>query len=252
MKEKDAFFYSKNTIRELSLKDLDKTANYLEPITAFARVTYESLYVIDYHTKSFEYVSDNPLFLCGNTAAEVKTMGYDFYFKHVPEEDLQLLLKINTVGFDKLEEIPLEDRKNYTISYDFHLISESKKRILIHQKLTPIFLTEEGKIWKALCQVSLSTKQQAGNITVLKENSNERLEFDLEANCWKTQEEEQLTEREREILQYSIRGFSINEISELIFISPDTVKFHRRKLFEKLEVANISQAIAHVIDRKLL
>lgn len=252
MKNKRSFFSSRNTIMDLTTLDIQQTDDYLKTIEAFARTTYESMYVIDYQKKTFEYVSDNPLFLCGRSAQEVKAMGYDFYFEHVPEEDLQLLLMINTVGFDFFETIPLEDRRNYTISYDFHLIPEKDKRFLIHQKLTPIFLTEKGKIWKALCVVSLSSRQSSGNIRIRKKNSTSTFQYDLEGKYWKNIEKERLSERESEILRYSIRGFSIQEIAELLFISPDTVKFHRRKLFEKLQVSNISEAIAYVTDNKLL
>lgn len=78
----------------------------MSSIEAIARTTNKSLYIIDYELKSFEYVSNNPLFLCGNTAKEVLEMGYEFYIKYVPEDDLKLLLKINTIGFDFFEEIP--------------------------------------------------------------------------------------------------------------------------------------------------
>ncbi|WP_100430828.1 LuxR C-terminal-related transcriptional regulator [Flavobacterium sp. 1] len=43
--------------------------------------------------------------------------------------------------------------------------------------------------------------------------------------------------------EVSTRAFTIREIAKEIFVSPDAVKFHRRKLFEKLEVNNISEAI---------
>ena len=55
--------------------------HYLEAIKAFARLSYESIYVIDYKDMSFEYVSDNPLFLSGYSAAEVLQLGYEFYFR---------------------------------------------------------------------------------------------------------------------------------------------------------------------------
>ena len=98
-----AFFTHKNTVRKLTANDTQQTANYLETIQAFSRVTYDSIYVIDYEKQGFEYVSDNPLFLSGYTSSEVQEMGYEFYAKTVPEEDLNLLLKINTIGFDFLD-----------------------------------------------------------------------------------------------------------------------------------------------------
>ncbi|MEM1338181.1 MAG: LuxR C-terminal-related transcriptional regulator [Bacteroidota bacterium] len=251
MKNSNAFFTVKNTVQALTTFDNAQTSNYLEVIEAFARTTYRSIYVIDYHKKGFEYVSENPLFLCGLSAKEVQEMGYDFYFKYVPKEDLQLLLKINTIGFDFYEGLPLEERKKHTISYDFHLKNEEGKVVLINQKLTPLFLTEKGKIWKAICIVSLSSQQSSGNITIYK-NGEESYEYNSRDDCWRTHQKIELSEREKEIVQYSIRGYSINEIAHNIFVSPDTVKFHRRKLFEKLDVANISEAISYVTVNKLI
>lgn len=248
----DDFFSNRNTVNNVSNDDRKQTENYIEPIEAFARTTYKSIYVIDYEKKGFEYVSDNPLFLCGHTSSEVKEMGYAFYFKYVIEPDLNLLLKINTIGFDFYEKIPINERKNHTISYDYHLKTQEGKKILINQKLTPLFLTSEGKIWKAICIISLSAEETAGNIKVYKKGDNKLFSYDLDGEFWKESEVIKLTSREREILQYSTRGYTISEVAEAIFVSPDTVKFHRKKLFEKLDVANISEAIVYATNNKLI
>lgn len=252
MTNENSFFSYKNSVSRLTDADAAQLSNYIEAIIAFARTTNKSIYVIDYEKKGFEYVSDNPLFLCGHSAEDVLEMGYDFYFKHVPSEDLKLLLKINDIGFDFYEQIPVPDRKEYTISYDFLLKNGEGKPILINQKLTPIFLTETGKIWKALCIVSLSTKQKSGNITIRRNGSNETFKYDLKDSFWKTITKVELSNREKEVIQYSIRGYAINEIAEKLFISPDTVKFHRKKLFEKLDVTNISEAISYATVNKLI
>lgn len=253
MKKKvDDFFFLKNSINNLTEKDFKNNFNYLASIEAFARTTYKSIIVIDYQKRGFEYVSENPLFLCGNSSEEVKNMGYAYYFKNVIEEDLDLLFKINTVGFDFYEKIPLEDRLSYTISYDYHIINQESKRVLVNQKLTPMFLTQEGKIWKAICIKSLSSKENSGNIRIYKDNENKMFCYNLDGNYWETREKLQLSSREREILIYSARGFTINEIADAIFVSPDTVKFHRKKIFEKLEVANITEAISFATNNKLI
>lgn len=246
------FFSSRNTINNLSNNDKGQTQFYLEAIKAFARTTYKSIYVIDYEKKGFEYVSENPLFLCGHTAEEVKQLGYGFYFKYVIEEDIDLLLKINTIGFDFYENIPVQERIYHTISYDFHLKNPDGKVILINQKLTPVYLTATGKIWKAICVISLSSEKQSGNIKIYKKGDNRIFKYDLKGNFWKILDKITLTNREKEIIQYSIRGYTINEIAETIFVSPDTVKFHRRKLFNKLGVANISEAIAYTTNNNIV
>jgi DNA-binding CsgD family transcriptional regulator len=254
MKELDlnSFFDSRNTISGLTDQERSQKSDYLEPIKAFARATYTSIYVIDYLKQGFEFVSENPLFLCGNTAEQVLEMGYTFYFNHVPKLDLDLLLKINSVGFDFYEKIPLDERIFHTISYDFHLKNQEGKLILINQKLTPMFLTDSGKIWKAICIISLSSERKSGNIRIYKNGENKEYRYNLDHNFWETSQKTTLSKREIEVLQLSTRGYTINEIADAIFVSPDTVKFHRRKLFEKLEVTNISEAIVYATNNKLI
>ncbi|WP_272149803.1 helix-turn-helix transcriptional regulator [Tenacibaculum aiptasiae] len=246
------FFSFVNKVDFVSEEDQKQAINYLESIDAFARTTYKSLYVIDYEKKGFDYVSDNPLLLCGNTAEEVKKMGYAFYFKHVIESDLELLLKINTIGFEFYERVPMEERKNYTISYDFHLVNKKGEKTLINHKMTPLFMTSEGKLWKAIAIVSLSSENKSGNIKVTNKKDNKVYHYDLKGDFWKETESTKLTNREKEILKHSTRGYTINEIAEAIYVSPDTVKFHRKKLFEKLGVANISEAITYTTNNKLI
>lgn len=252
MPDVNDFFSLINRVDAISKEDEKQAVNFLESIDAFARTTYKSLYVINYNEKGFDYVSDNPLFLCGNTAEEVKKMGYEFYMKHVPEDDLKLLLKINTLGFEFYESLAIEERKNYTLSYDFHLINNNGEKTLINQKITPLFLTEKGELWKAICLVSLSSEDTSGHIRVYKKRDNKVYNYDLDGDFWKETTNIELTSREKEMIQLSTRGYTINEIADALFISPDTIKFHRKKLFEKLSVANISEAIAYAKNNKLV
>lgn len=248
----ERFFSRKNTVDSISESESLQNQNYLEAIKACCRVTYSSLYVIDYQLKKFEYVSENPLFLCGHTPTEVLELGYDFYFKHVAPQDLEMLIKVNEVGFNFFDKSDSKDRKQFCISYDFHLINENQEKILINHKLTPIFITEEGKIWKALCVVSLSPNSTAGNITLHKDGSPFIRKLNLESETWIKEEKVKLSERELQVLRLYAQGLTINQIAENIFLAPDTVKFHRRKLFDKLNVKNITEALAYATNYKLI
>lgn len=251
MDEIQRFFSRKNTVDYLSEVEYAQSGNYLEVLRAVARLTYMSMYVIDYQRKEFEYVSDNPLFLCNHTPAEVMAMGYAFYFKYVSEEDLEMLIRVNEIGFDFFNRTPLEDRKNYSISYDFNL-QTGKDKILINHKLTPIFITSEGKIWKALCVVSLSSNATSGNILLSKTGEDSFWELNLNAGRWNKTDKSKLSERELQIVRLHAQGLTISQIADRTFIAVDTVKFHRRKLFEKLRVKNIAEALAYVKNNKLL
>ncbi len=52
-----------------------------------------------------------------------------------------------------------------------------------------------------------------------------------------------LSAREIEILRFVSDGFSAHQISEVLFISLHTVKTHRKRLWNKLEVNNIAELI---------
>ena len=248
----DQFFTRHNTILNISEYDSDKLADFIAPIAAVSRVTYKNIYVIDYHKRCFDYVSDNPFFLCGMSAHEVKEMGYAFYFKVVAEQDLDMLARVNEAGFSFFESIPLNERLLYSISYDFRLKSESGNLILVKHKLTPLFLTQEGKIWKALCLVSLSDKSMPGNVRIYKQNENTFWQYNFVTDQWDAGEKIFLSDRERDILYLSTQGLKVPEIGEKINLSADTVKFHRRKIFEKLEVSNITEAIFIAINNRLI
>ena len=87
-----------NRVEGITDADYQRAQPYVEAAQAFAQTTYQSIYIIDYYRKNFLYVSDNPLFLCGHTADEVRLMGYGFYLSHVPENEVPMLTELNRSG----------------------------------------------------------------------------------------------------------------------------------------------------------
>jgi LuxR family maltose regulon positive regulatory protein len=61
-----------------------------------------------------------------------------------------------------------------------------------------------------------------------------------------------LTEREREILHLMAKGWKYQEMADQLFVSINTVRFHAKNLFSKLEVHNRAQAVARARDLNLL
>ena len=54
-----------------------------------------------------------------------------------------------------------------------------------------------------------------------------------------------ITEREMEVLDLLSRGLNSKEIAEKLFISPNTVDYHRRLLLKKTESRNIAELIGN-------
>ena len=60
-----------------------------------------------------------------------------------------------------------------------------------------------------------------------------------------------LSARETEVLGYLVQGLSYKMISDKMNISYDTVRAHMKKIYEKLHVSSMTEAVAKAINQKL-
>lgn len=251
MKVPDEFFIPDNEVRLPNELDYGRVAEYVRLAEAFSRTTYQSVYIIDYFRQDFLYVSPNPMFLCGLSPEQMNKLGYRFYLDYVPDDEQSLLVSLNSAGFAFYGNIPVGERKEWYISYDFHVLNDGRK-ILVNQKLTPLALTSDGRIWLALCVVSAATHSDAGHIEMHRVGSSEFFEYDIKSRRWDQRQMPTLSEGERAVLILSIQGYTMSEIADKICLSPETIKKYRQRIFEKLDVRNISEAIVAAANNKLL
>ena len=61
-----------------------------------------------------------------------------------------------------------------------------------------------------------------------------------------------LTEKETAILQYLVNGYSYKMISVELAISIDTVRFHIKKIYDKLHVHSATEAVSKALKNRLV
>jgi DNA-binding NarL/FixJ family response regulator len=61
-----------------------------------------------------------------------------------------------------------------------------------------------------------------------------------------------LSEREKQVLQLLVNGYSYKMIAAEMYIAIDTVRSHIKKIYEKLQVNSKSEAVAKAFKDKLL
>lgn len=245
------FFITANSVSNVTDEDYKQVNLLVNAAKAFARSTHQCVYIIDYFKQSFLYVSGNLAYWCGQTSDKIKDFGYKFYLDYVPEKEQQMLLEINKKGFDLFNKIPVDERLDYTISYDFHIMNGRKLRLVNHH-LTPMLLARDGRIWLALCTISMSASNTPGHIIVNKSGSQSYYEYVLDKHQWVRKERIALNETERDVLTLSAQGYTMNDIADKLCKSVDTIKACKRALFARLEVKNIAEALSYATNYKLL
>lgn len=66
------------------------------------------------------------------------------------------------------------------------------------------------------------------------------------------QEKSDLSKRETEILQFLVNGYSYKMIAAELKVSLDTVRFHIKKIYDKLHVHSATEAVSKAIKNKLI
>lgn len=65
-------------------------------------------------------------------------------------------------------------------------------------------------------------------------------------------EDYDLSEREKQVLQLLVNGYSYKMIAAEMFIAIDTVRSHIKKIYEKLHVNSKSEAVAKAFRNKIV
>lgn len=225
--------------------DYAEIESQLPAAIAMSRLTSNKIYVIDYSKKDFYYVSDAFANFVGIVQDELLSMGFNMYEALVSEEDFDLLADINKMQYELLGRFSGEEMKEYTFSCDFHFRIKGNLWMINH-RLTP-FAVKDGKVWLALCAVSMSSSDTCGNVIIHKSGSTSFHMFNRRNGKWEEKPRVAINELERGVIVLSAQGKTMKEIADILCRSEDSVKSYKRSAFKKLGVTNITQAITRVI-----
>lgn len=224
----------------------------IQILQTFECTTCQSIYVLDFKEQNFFYVSEHPLFLCGHTVKEVKETGFAFYSQHLSLKEQEKLKRMNGIGEKYYRQLSIEEKKECTMSYKFHLERKGHPVLFIHHQLTPLLLTPEGEIRLALCGASLTGHTSENEIEFHKKGEKKYITYSLSQEQWKEKEDCCLNEKEKDILWLSAQGCTMHEIANRVFLSENTIKFYKRRLFLRLGVKNVTEAFSLAMSHHLI
>ncbi|WP_209390528.1 response regulator transcription factor [Chryseobacterium sp. RR2-3-20] len=221
-------------------------------LRGISRTTYGNVFMINYLENRFDFIPVLPAYISNLTTADISKIGLDFLKQISTSEDQKILQAVRSIMFKFYQNLSFNDRLTHTLNFDFHTVNKENKLILLNCKITPVQLTDSGSIWRAVCNLTLSLNKSSGNIQISSAESENIFLYDLKQNRWKKSQKKTLTPKELDVFRYYLQGLSIQEIADIVFLSVDTVKWHRRKLLEKLNVADLNEALAYAVTNNLI
>jgi len=242
------FFNNSVGVEELDCKY--SLESIIKGIDSFARLTNATCFVIDFDSHKMLYQSEKMQYLEDITDNERQRESNNPYWSFVDEETLKNLLLIRNryplVG----QKIDIENYQTHICAIDYPIIIKRRK-FFINQKFTPLVMRSDGITKIGLFVISPSSCDHMESFIIT--HSHIRYRFDFRAGVYRTFDlDASLSTQEKLILQRVQKGFTIEEIAEDLHLSISTIKTHRGRIFKKLRVRTMPEALTVIGNYHLI
>ena len=213
------------------------------------------VYMLDYRTMKYIYLSTSFKNILGYDIPEILEGGPQVLFQQLHPEDSQELMSHT---FKKMMEfyhdIPVEERKKIRCSYDYRLKRADGKYLRLLQQTLVVDIDSEGKPLVDIGIVSDITEYKKENkITLSLSKYDQEIGFvTYNEEVVSSNQKDRVSERELQILQLLMKGYSSKKIADQLNISVNTVRNHRQNLLEKTQTKNIAELITFALSNSLI
>jgi DNA-binding CsgD family transcriptional regulator len=214
-----------------------------EELTLFDWASQSNFFIIDYHAQKMITSLTSPASLFGQSKQLIETDGYNFYKRMVNRSELGWMYKMNEDAHILFYSYPESERRHLELSYDLIAKTKDKRPIVLHNKLVPYQLDDNGNLWLALGHTRVSNFQSVFcKASVVNINTGEN--FYYIDDKFVPSEVKTLTPEEMTILTCAAKkDMQIKQICDEFGISESTLKRKRVALLNKLNVKTMGAAI---------
>ena len=227
---------------DLELGRLDYHLPLLERLDA---VEGSSVVLYDLYRRRYVFLTSSFKFLLGYDREEALGQGPDYFYRRMPEEDLEAVLDAVTRTLRFLYGLAAQERRDYKLGFDFRIRRADGQTIRLLQQVVALELDARGNIWLVLAVNDLLAggSQETPLRRSLRNlrNGKSYLFVPVEPEGGGPG----LTKREIEVLGLVAVGLASREIADRLYISAATVNNHRQRILEKMGVRNSSEAVSY-------
>ena len=212
--------------------------------------TTESSFIIDFDRRELLFRTEQLVYIDEATIKDKQRECINPYWSLISENTLEQLLLIRKNYPMVNEQFSIEEYANHVCTIDYPIILHNRE-MFINQKITPLQMRNDGITKIGLFTVNYSTKKETESTIITPSGTRYRFCFNeqryIEYNLGLS-----LSLVEKAILHRARKGMTNEEIAQNLFLSVNTVKTHRMRIFKKLKVDTITEALTVIANYQLL
>jgi len=200
------------------------------------------VYLLDHNGGKYLYLSDYLVNLLGCKKRELMDSGIDGMAKFIHPEDIICLFEILDQAAKVIQSLDEQEKKSVSFKINYRIKAKKVGYSWVMQINKIIYVDE------------IANPIDLGYMISIPGNSNfkEIIGYlSSDKNSWELKNKNQntkrlineLSEREKEVLQLATNGHKSKEIASILEISFQTIKIHRRNIIRKLGVTSTIDAI---------
>ncbi len=238
-----------HTINTFACNNPSGTDYILRIIDVASRLTNTSMLLYDFEKRSVIHKSVKLLYMDEATISDIQRDSSNPYWSLVTPTDLNVLLGVEKAYFNILKSFSPEQQMKHTLVINFNILLKKKEQI-VTQKFSPLKLQQDGTPSLGLISVTQTANETCERAAIF--GNGFRYAYDFQTREFVLIPQRlQLTLIEKAILSFASKGLSTEQIAKELYRSPNTIKTHRKRLFEKLKVSTIAEAVMLVDNYNL-
>lgn len=241
-------FFNHATSKEVEV-DID-ISSLVKTVDAAARISCLSTFVIDFDSHELLYRSEQLVYIDESTVKDKQRECANPYWSIISENTLEKLQQIRNHYIMPGKQLSGNDYTNHVCTIDYPIIIRNHE-LFITQKFTPLVMRKDGITKIGMFTINYLNKKDIESSIIAP--SGKRFRFNFE-ECQFDEYDLGITLSlvEKAILHRARMGMTNEEIAKSLYISINTVKTHRLRIFKKLQVETINEALAVIGNYQLI
>ena len=233
---------------------LQKHINKIIELDAYLPYNSTFFCVTNTQDLSFEYISKNMFSCLGLKNEIVEKGGMRYFWSRIHPDDLeQWLIALKDLMNFTLSEIPIEERKQMSYSWNYRFKNAKGIYVNIIQNTTPLEFDLDIKPIIGLAHYTVLDSNIKMDVCASAKFLNSKNEYETKYfnNFSQKLISDGISNRERDIIRLLVLNHSSKEIAEKLFISSNTVDTHRRNILKKLNISSTGELIGMMKMNKI-